>query len=300
MQLCYIDESGTPEVPGATDHYVLAGLSVPDEYWGQHDSRIEQIKSKYGLENAEIHTAWMLRPYSEQRSIVDFESLSRVNRISEVRRKRKERIYQLQNAGGERLKRTKRNFRKTDDYVHLTMDERRQVLLELAQLIGSWGVVRLFVECIDKVHFDPSRATSTVQEQAFEQVVSRFEQYLQRTQKNEENRSNYGILIHDNNETVAKKHTELMRNFRQKGTLWTDIRHVIETPMFVDSQLTSMVQLADLCAYALRRYLENSEEELFDLIFKRADRLGSYSVGVRHFTNLTCTCKICTQHGPPS
>ena len=57
-----------------------------------------------------------------------------------------------------------------------------------------------------------------------------------------------------NNETVAKRHTDIMKKFLQTGTLWTQINHVIETPMFVDSQLTGMVQLADLCAYSIRRY----------------------------------------------
>ena len=133
-------------------------------------------------------------------------------------------------------------------------------------------------------------AKRSVHEQAFEQVVSRFEQYL----KNSD--AGYGLLIHDNNQTVAKRHTELMKSFLREGTLWTQIEHIIETPMFVDSQLTSMVQLADLCAYAIRRYLENQEEELFDLVFQRAHRVGQASVGVRHFTSLGCSCKICTNH----
>lgn len=89
-----------------------------------------------------------------------------------------------------------------------------------------------------------------------------------------------------------------MKNFLRKGTLWTKVAHVIETPMFVDSQLTNMVQLADLCAYALRRYLENSEEVLFDLVFRRADRAGATSVGVRQFTRPGCMCKICIARVP--
>jgi len=86
-------------------------------------------------------------------------------------------------------------------------------------------------------------------------------------------------LIHDNNETVAKKHTVLMKKFHASGTLWTNLKNIIETPLFVDSQLTGMVQIADLCAYALRRYLENNETELFDLVFQRADRKGVMVVG---------------------
>ena len=107
---------------------------------------------------------------------------------------------------------------------------------------------------------------------------------------------NFGLLIHDNNLTVAKKHTMLMKDFHRNGTLWGRIKNIIETPFFVDSQLTGMVQIADLCAYILRRYLENNEDALFDLIFQRADRRGQTTVGIRHFTNLFCQCKICGSH----
>ncbi len=79
---------------------------------------------------------------------------------------------------------------------------------------------------------------------------------------------------------------------KELGTL----KNIIETPLFVSSELTSMVQLADVCAYALRRYLENGEERLFDHIFKRADRKEDVVVGVRHFTNISCPCKICVSH----
>jgi hypothetical protein len=104
------------------------------------------------------------------------------------------------------------------------------------------------------------------------------------------------LLIHDNNETVAKKHTDLMKQFHQKGTMWTNLKAIIETPLFVDSQLTSMVQIADVCAYALRRYLENDETELFDLIFQKADTKDGVVVGIRHYTNQRCKCKICISH----
>ncbi len=72
--------------------------------------------------------------------------------------------------------------------------------------------------------------------------------------------------------------------------------HQVETPLFVDSQLTGMVQIADICSYALRRYLENGENELFDKVFKRADRRGKATVGIRHFTTDGCSCSICSGH----
>ena len=290
MHLCYIDESGTDDVPGNTSHYVLAGISVPDTFWKQHNEQIESLKRSYRLEEAEVHVAWMMRRYPEQEAIPSFHLMPDERRRSEVRKQRVTEILRLQRTNRKGVKQTKKNFKNTDSYVHLTWDERQQVVKELAKLISSWGVVRLFAECIDKVHFDPVVANMRVEEQAFEQVVSRFERYLQNRN------AGYGLLVHDNNDTVSKRLTELMKKFLREGTLWTEIKHVIETPMFVDSQLTSMVQLADLCSYALRRYLENSEDELFDLVFQRADRAGLAAVGVRHFTNPGCTCKICTSH----
>ena len=291
MHLCYIDESGTPDVPGNTSHYVLAGISVPDDFWKQHHTQLETIKRNYGLADAEIHVAWMMRAYLEQKLIPGFESMSAERRRSEVRRKRNAELLRLQKINNSKgYRQTRKNYQKTEAYVHLSLEERRQAITDIAELISDWGVVRLFAECIDKVHFDPAIANTTVHEQAFEQIVSRFERFLQNIQ------SGYGLLIHDNNQTVARRHTELMKSFLRKGTLWTQIEHVIETPMFVDSQLTSMVQLADLCAYAIRRYLENSETKLFDLVFERADRIGETAVGVRHFTSPGCSCKICGSH----
>jgi hypothetical protein len=291
MFLCYVDESGTSAIPGNTSHFVLAGLSIPVSEWRNCDKDVEAIKRKYALEDAEIHVAWILRPYIEQNKVPNFSSLDFRQRRSAVESARKAELFRLQRSkNNAQYKQTRKNLRLTDSYIHLTYDERRNLIRELAQCVSNWPFAQLFAECIDKIHFDPSRAIQTIDEQAFEQLVSRFEQYLQRTQ------DSFGLLIHDNNETVAKKHTELMKSFHRKGTLWTTVKNIVETPLFVDSQLTSMVQVADLCAYALRRYLENGEEELFDLVFQRADRKSDVAVGVRHFTNASCSCKICNAH----
>jgi hypothetical protein len=296
MYLCYVDESGTPHIPGNTSHFVLAGLSIPVWHWKDCEREINALKAKYDLKSAEIHTAWMLRKYLEQTKVADFDSLDYAQRRYEVGRQRKTDLLRLQKAGNPKCyRRTRKNYRKTADYIHLNYDERRAFITEIAQCVSGWGFARLFAECVDKIYFDPARTTRTVDEQAFEQIVSRFEQYLEYTGSSQTGR-NFGLLIHDNNPTVAKKHTELMKGFHRRGTLWTDVNNIIETPLFVDSQLTNLVQVADLCSYAMRRYLENSEEELFDLIFERADRKDGIVVGVRHFTDQNCRCKICTAH----
>jgi hypothetical protein len=296
--LCYIDESGTPDVPGNSSHFILAGLSIPIDKWKDCDNEISAIKIKYYLPEVEIHTAWMLRPYLEQSKITNFKSLERDQRIYEVDRLRNIEILRLQRSSNNKLyKQTKKNYDKTKDYRHLAFDERKEFIKDICNCISKWSFVRLFADCIDKVHFDPVRVGHGIGRETFEQIVTRFETYLQITSRRMGSQC-WGLLIHDNNETVSKKHTKLMKEFHHVGTLWTTtITHIIETPLFVDSQLTSMVQIADLCSYVLRRYLENSEDRLFDLIFRIADRKSDGTVvGVRHFTGPDCKCKICIAH----
>lgn len=296
MHICYIDESGTPDIPGNTSHFVLAAISLPIWHWRGADRDISNIKRRYALEEAEIHTAWILRSYLEQSRINKFDKLNRKQRVSEVRRYRNNYLLQLQSSNNHRTYRQiKKNYAKTEAYIHLTIEERRNFIADIADCVSNWGFARLFAECIDKLHFDPQRAQSPVGEQAFEQVISRFEQYLQNTDDTNGQR-NFGLVVHDDNDTVKRKHTQLMRDFHRKGTLWTRIERTIETPLFVDSQLTSMVQIADLCGYSLRRFVENGESVLFNKIFARADRIRDTVVGVRHFTDEACQCAICKGH----
>jgi hypothetical protein len=296
MYLCYVDESGTPEIPGNTSHFILAGISIPIWHWRDADRDVSTILDKYGLGNAELHTAWILRKYIEQSRIPNFANLSWQDRRIAVERERNADLLYLQKAGNQKTYcQNKKNYRHTNAYIHLTLSERQQVVREVAQCISTWGYARLFAECVNKLHFNPTWMKCSVDEQAFEQLVSRFEQYLASTEDSSGQR-HHGLLVHDNNETVAKKHTELMRRFHRQGTLWTRIQRLIETPLFVDSSLTRMVQVADLCSYALRRYLENSETDLFHRVFQRADRRGNTVVGIRHFTVQTCGCDICKAH----
>ena len=176
MYLCYIDESGTPDIPGNTSHFVLAGVSLPIWHWVDADREISQIIARYGLADEELHTAWLLRPYLEQSRIANFARLSRTARRSAVQRARNAHLLQLQQGRGRRktYQQVRKNYKHTDPYVHLTSDERKQLVGEIASCVGQWGFARLFAECINKVHFDPLRTGCTIEEQAFEQIVSRL------------------------------------------------------------------------------------------------------------------------------
>ncbi len=183
MYLCYMDESGTSNIPGNTSHFILAGISVPIWHWNDCDREVRRIKERYGLGDAELHTAWLLRKYLEQNRVPDFAELNRNQRRSEVERLRKAELLRVQAQPNKKLhKQTKKNYKHTADYIHLTYDERKQFVLDIADCMSRWGFARLFAECIDKVHFDPTRAERSVDEQAFEQVISRYQQNGKRCQ----------------------------------------------------------------------------------------------------------------------
>ncbi|OYX92925.1 MAG: hypothetical protein B7Y78_09405 [Caulobacter sp. 35-67-4] len=216
-------------------------------------------------------------------------------RRSAVQRYRAGEILRLRKAKNPKPhNQAKKNYAKTSGYTHLTIDDRRKLISEIADKVSKWDFAVLFFEAIDKLHFDENRTGRTVGDQAFEQVVSRFEQFLTR----QGDPKIHGLLVHDNNETVAKKHTALMRRFHEEGTIWAKIHHINETPLFVDSKLTRMVQIADLCSYAIRRFVENSENTLLESILTRADTVDRVAVGARHYTSLNCTCLICNAHTP--
>ena len=262
------------------------------------DSEFSQVLGRYGLENEELHTGWLARKYLEQVRITGFEALDWASRRSAVDRARTAHLLALQKQQNHNAyKQAKKNYAHSRAYTHLTFHERIDALRAVADTIGSWGNARLFAECIDKTHFDPNRSQRTIGEQAFEQVISRFQQYLSAVSpQGGPLKDTLALLVHDNNQNVAKKHTDLMRQFHTNGTLWTTVDNIIETPLFVDSSLTRMVQMADLCAYALRRYVENGEVDLFRRVFARADRAKGKTVGIRHFAGLTCQCEICLAH----
>src|SRR5271157_1355592 len=178
MYVCYIDESGTPNIPDNTSHFVLAGISIPVWHWRKADAEISSVMKRFGLEGQEFHTAWVLRNYLEQSRIPRFEHLNWPDRRIAVERLRNTHLLQLQKTPGanKTYRQLRKNYAHTEAYIHLTKSERTKLAIEIADTVASWGYARLFAECIDKIYF--GRRKVEVEEQAFEQVVSRFENYL--------------------------------------------------------------------------------------------------------------------------
>ena len=293
LRICYLDESGTPELTGGTSHFVLLGVSISGETWKEKDRQISRIKQRFGLADAEIHAGWLARRYVEQEKIKDFEKLSEADRRNEVRKARNAFLVSKAAVKGVKsVESDRKNFKKTDAYIHLTRAERLDLLRQVSEAVASWNDCHLFTESSDKTAFKGIAPRTPPFEEAFAQVVSRLHRFL-----STQNPREHALLVQDRNEVMAKRLTTLMREFHRQGTRWTTLPLIIETPLFVDSHLTSMVQVADLCAYAVRRFCENGERPLFDIILPRFHSQNGRMVGARHYVGQKpCGCHICLNH----
>ncbi len=290
--ICYLDESGVVERGAQGTHFVLLGLALPATEWRICDHAIAKLKAAHRLASAEIHAGWMARRYPEQERINGLDALSDDNRRRAVRTERKTDLAKAHLRGAKAVRGLAVNYRKSDPYIHLTHGERLSFLRAVADEVGGWTQARLFADAQQKAA-SKTGAEHTILDHAFEQVVSRLHHYLVAKE------IPVAILVQDQNRTASKRLTDLMRRFHARGTFFTQIPRLAETPLFVDSGLTSMVQVADLCAYAVRRFFENGETDLFDRIYGRFDRTPSGTlVGLRHYTGqTTCACRPCKDHG---
>jgi hypothetical protein len=319
MYLCYLDESGVPEIPGNSTHFVLAGIAIPIERWREADAAVSEIMGRYGLAGAELHTAWLLRKYLEQSKIVGFDQLDWEERRRQVARLRVAEVHRVRKLGiAKRNAQLKKVFRHTDPYIHLTWFERNRLAREIAEAVASWDWAVLFGACIDKAHFLTAEPDGEINTSAFSMVLVPFARHLERIDQyrfwqgggsgSDAPVREFGLVIHDNNPTIALKHKRQLQNMRehQRRAGFDLFDRIIETPLFVDSGLTRMIQIADLWGYSLRRHVENGEDHLVSILHNRSwielgeSRFPVPRICTRHLTDAGCSCWVCiTKAYPP-
>jgi hypothetical protein len=152
-------------------------------------------------------------------------------------------------------------------------------------LRGRWA---LFGAAINKAAISPRDPV----EYAFEQVISRFDQFLQRQRTDD--KSQRGLIILDRS-TRETRLQDLATTFRRQGHSWGRLRNIVDVPFFVDSRATRAIQYADLVTYAMWRKFEKDDSHLFDVIQHRFDRHGGTVHGLFHerFAEHRCICPYC-------
>ncbi len=303
MYLLYVDASGVPAVAGTPKLYGIVGVCIHEGTWFAVEKRLAGLKRRYSVagEDFEIHAKDLTARYPEQNQIPGFADMDRTSRRAAVLAVRRAHLGTLT---GERLKKEIRLQKQTEPFVHLTAAERAALLSDTLDLVGTHDGIRLFGEVVDKQHCSNVGGEVDVVRHSFTQLVSRFDHFLAVHNRIDPSTPQKGMLIMDHEPAHAREFAELLAKFRETGHPFGIVDHVIETPMFVDSRAAGGIQLADVCAYAARRYVEtkaaddSSDGLNFHRVFPQFHRGEGKLHGVRHYcAKASCLCAICRERG---
>ena len=88
---------------------------------------------------------------------------------------------------------------------------------------------------------------------------------------------------------------KLSREFRKAGARWGSLKHIADTPFFVDSKASRLVQLADHIAYSVFRRFNSGDAQYMDIISSRFDEADGIIHGLshKHAEKMTCMCPGC-------
>lgn len=241
MYFFYVDESGTldPAIIGeradgstfAKDHiYVLAAVSLYERRWHGFDKVLN--RKKWEL----IDIIRRIKGLPSKLELADCEIKSTWIRIPKER--------------------SKRPF-----LANLTDLELKQ-LVDLYYHQLAHHFMRVFGVVVDKRHLHGYMDSAKLHRKAWELLLERIEAFLR-----EEHPKHQGVLITDDisrerNRNLAMKHAYIQSEGTASG-IW--LRHIAEMPLFVRSELSNGVQLADLLAYNIYRCFryENAEYPFF-------------------------------------
>lgn len=315
MFLFYLDASGTPDPQDKnTKHYVLLGLCLHEGTWFDIDRQIQALAKKYAYPNTqfELHVKQFAVTIKEQDDVPDFENLSRTDRRRQVRALRQCKIDAEPTRKQQKARAAK--YAPTDPFIHLTRRERSHLLEEAVEVIAGHEPLKLFAEAVCKAHPDVNGGTCDPIRQSFAQVVARFDKHLQdrdawKLRSDPHRVIDHGLLILDQDSATEALVHQMILDFRKNGHVFGPMNLVIDAPFFAPSFRVAGLQIADVCAYVVRRYLDTGakpgshEERHFQKLFPRFARdTAGKLYGLRHYIpSGTCHCMICHErgHGPP-
>lgn len=181
--------------------------------------------------------------------------------------------------------------RRSTPWSRLSRDEARGVIKAVLSIVQeSYPTTRLFACAIHKESFPDADPV----ERCFEDLCSRFNLFLSRSQRQGDRQRGLIILDRTTRETSLQR---LAREFRSIGTRWGGaIRNLADTPFFVDSHASRLVQIADHVAYAVFRRYNAGDAQYFDLIAPRFDSVDNVVHGLAHLIGpaaAECMCPAC-------
>ncbi len=179
--------------------------------------------------------------------------------------------------------------RRSSPWKGLSSDDAKGTIMSVLNVLAeAYDSARAFACVVHKPSF-PNRDPMEV---AFEDLCSRFDRYLGRLRASGDDQR--GLVILDNSayETTLQ---QMSVEFRTLGTRWGVIRRLADTPLFVDSRASRVIQLADHVAYAVFRRYHAGDTNYFDRIAQKFDEEDGVVHGLAHkeLGNPGCMCPAC-------
>lgn len=160
----------------------------------------------------------------------------------------------------------------TKRWRHVPLSDRERAIKDALQVVVS-KPCRIFAAVLEKSKFSGQDITQV----AFEQISSRFDQYLGRLHRQGDTQR--GLILFDKC-SVERSIQTMAREFKITGHTFGRLRNLAEVPVFVDSEASRLIQLADLVAYALFRHHEFNDSVFYDVIRNSFDSDGGVVHGL--------------------
>ena len=172
-----------------------------------------------------------------------------------------------------------------------TKEKREELFADLYSIISNnrFPSLLVFGACLC---VDAAENPYVDRSKTFEEVVSGFNSFLVENYKY--SGGNKGLIIIDKNREETYK--QLLDTFQAQGTKYGYLANIIDIPYFARCADTPMLQLADLCSYALFRHYEKQDNTYFNMISDRIYKNAEGKMfGLKHITNNNnCDCLSCS------
>lgn len=166
--------------------------------------------------------------------------------------------------------------------------ERRAELIDATYQVIADSRATLFAIVIEK-----KSAGETVYEDAFEQIVSKFDRMLRRPGATRTPNEHGLVVIADS--PYQTTITDRARRVWADGHRWGRLGAIADIPYFAPASNTRLLQLADFATNAVFRRYERGDARHFDPIAQRFDADGDSLYGLVHTASnrWSCFCPAC-------
>lgn len=248
MYFFYFDESGSrdPDIGGngkpAKDHlYVLLAIGIWEGHWRKLDKAVSHVK----LELAD----YLRRDAKGTFDLADCEVKSNW------------------------IRNEKERYEKSPFLATLAPEDRERLVRTFYEQLPQVRAT-IFASVIDKRRLHDHMTHETMHKKAYEMILERIQHFMA-----EYHPKHNALMVMDDtgkalNRAVAMKHAY----FQRAGNEHVQFRSVVEYPFFTASELSTGVQLADLCAYNIYRAFKDRNftypyfELLLPYFYKRANQ----------------------------